>query len=197
MQKHKLPDPSYLREILSYDPVTGHLTYRERSADHMLTHAEDRRHAAAAAFNTMFAGKRAALGYDRHGYHKCKILGTHYAAHRVCWAIHYGEWPDGQIDHVNGVRTDNSISNLRAVTSRDNSRNRARSSRNTSGITGVVRSGEKWIAQIGVEGKTIHLGSFLTKQEAAVARKAAERKYGFDKAHGREPSDIINRRYDE
>ena len=197
MQKHKLPDPSYLREILSYDMDTGHLTYKEREAHHMLTHAEDRRASAAASFNTVFAGKRAAKGYDRVGYHKCKILGVHYAAHRVCWAIHYGEWPDGHIDHINGVRTDNSISNLRVVTPQQNARNRAMSSLNTSGVTGVVRSGRKWIAKIGVDGKSIHLGTFETKGAAASARKAAERMYGFCEDHGREPVEIINRRYNE
>jgi hypothetical protein len=102
-----------------------------------------------------------------------------YKAHRVIWCLHYGYWPAEQIDHINGVRHDNRLENLREATILENrifiSKN------NTSGIVGVSwhSPSGKWQAHIKINYKHINLGYFASKNLAIAARKAAEVKYSF------------------
>ncbi|WP_446719173.1 HNH endonuclease signature motif containing protein [Halocynthiibacter sp. C4] len=107
-------------------------------------------------------------------------------AHRVIWAMFYGRWPAKDIDHINGDRTDNRISNLRHVSRAENARNSSRSSANTSGRTGVykVKKSGKWNARIRVDGRFINLGFFKEFEAACAARAVAESKYGFSARHG-------------
>ncbi len=95
--------------------------------------------------------------------------------------------PSGEIDHINGDRTDNRICNLRDVTSAGNSCNRRRQDRNTSGVTGVAwdKRASRWQARIGLNGKQKYLGYFDSLDEAVAARKAAELELGFHPNHGR------------
>lgn len=91
-----------------------------------------------------------------------------------------GNKPGMHIDHRNGNRLDNRRANLRVVTPQRNQANRANGNRNnTSGHRGVVRyegpRGTRWRARIMVNGKSVHLGSFLTAAEAVAARRSAER----------------------
>lgn len=58
------------------------------------------------------------------GYGVLTMFGNQYRMHRVAWALHYGEWPANQIDHINRDRSDNRIANLRDATSRENNANR-------------------------------------------------------------------------
>jgi hypothetical protein len=108
-------------------------------------------------------------------------------AHRVAWALHYGEWPSDQIDHVNGDKTDNRLENLRIVTAQGNAKNRSLRSDNTSGHVGVywVRETKKWSAQIKVDGRQKTIGSFESLEDAVKARKAAEDLNGYHANHGR------------
>jgi hypothetical protein len=107
-------------------------------------------------------------------------------AHRIIWAIHYGQWPDGQIDHINHDRADNRIKNLRVVSHLDNHRNMSQFKNNTTGVPGVRFDARysSWVARITVNYKGVHLGSYKTKEEAIAARKAAEIKYDFHEKHG-------------
>ena len=106
--------------------------------------------------------------------------------HQVDQPIKLIVW-DNQVDHINGIRSDNKWSNLRHATQLENTRNRKKSSRNKSGVTGVIwdKSKEKWQARIGVCGKSITLGRFDDFDSAVISRKLAEVKYGFHKNHGR------------
>ncbi len=109
-------------------------------------------------------------------------------AHRLAFLYMTGKIPK-EVDHVNGVRTDNRWENLREVTRRDNTRNAHMLKTNTSGACGVSWSTDKnkWRAQIAINHKNIHLGYFDNIQEAVCARKEAEKKYGgFSKRHGKE-----------
>lgn len=101
-----------------------------------------------------------------------------YRAHRLMWFFVYGEWPGG-IDHINGDKLDNRISNLRKASHRQNQCNRSRQSNNTSGFKGVSfhKGNNKWVARIGENGKRILLGYFDDRAEASAAYAAAAPRY--------------------
>jgi hypothetical protein len=87
-------------------------------------------------------------------------------------------------DHINHNGLDNRRQNLRLVTVAENNKNKAAQSRNTVGICGVYMEGKQFRPSIRVNGKTIHLGRFDNLDEAVIARKNAEVKYGFHQNHG-------------
>ena len=126
-------------------------------------------------------------GYKKmNGYSYIYVDRKEYSVHWLSWLYVYGEWPKNQIDHINHIKTDNRIENLRDVTCGENQKNAPLQKTNTSGITGVVmcNSYGAWKAQIKVNRKTIYLGRHLDKFEAICARKSAEHKYGFHENHG-------------
>jgi len=132
------------------------------------------------------------VGYvdNQSGYVRVKFDNKPYQAHRLSWVYMYGEEPKGVIDHINHNKLDNSIANLRDVTDAENLKNRPMQSNNKSGYTGVYEVDGRWKACIGVEGKTVHLGTFNTIDEAIEARQEAEESLGFHKNHGLE--EVIN-----
>jgi len=97
-------------------------------------------------------------------------------AHRLAWALHNGEWPSKQIDHIDGDRANNRISNLREATQSQQIMNSKLRSDNTSGIKGVQQRKYGWTAYIAVDGKSTYLGHFDTKAKAIAARAEAEEK---------------------
>lgn len=110
------------------------------------------------------------------GYRRVCIDSKDHLAHRVVWLMAHGEWPHGEIDHINGVRTDNRLVNLRVLTSSQNKHNHHGRSDNKSGFTGVswFRSANRWRADITVDRKAIYLGSFHDINEAAAAYAKAK-----------------------
>lgn len=121
------------------------------------------------------------------GYIQVCLNNTLTLVHTIVWELHNGPVPDGkEIDHINRVRTDNRIENLRLVSRKDNQRNKGKYCNNVSGVTGVYfdKSVNKWLAFITLKGKTINLGKFLNKDDAIKARKDAEKLYGFSVGHG-------------
>ena len=110
------------------------------------------------------------------GYVVFRIDGFLYAAHRLAWFYAHGEWPR-VIDHINGDRADNRIQNLRSATQRENMWNRAKSTRNTSGLKGtcLLKNGQ-FRAQIVVNGRYYSLGQHDTAEAAhqAYVQAAAE-----------------------
>jgi hypothetical protein len=181
MAVRELPDPELLRKLLSYDPETGKLFWNYRPLDLF------EKMQAWAAWNTKWAGQEAFTSIDNHGYYQGRVCSRHMQAHRVIWAVVKGRWPSEQIDHINGIRTDNRLQNLREVSVSENRKNQRRRSNNTSGVTGVswARTKQKWLADIRVNGKQIYIGRFDDFEDAVAARKAAEAKYGFHENHGR------------
>lgn len=122
------------------------------------------------------------------GYWQVPFKGTVLLAHRIIYEMFNGPIPPGMtIDHINRVKTDNRIANLRLVSNVVNHRNMPRNTNNTSGVTGVIwdKVHGKWIAQIGVNGVMERIGSFADKEEAITARKDAEAKYCFHENHGK------------
>jgi len=105
-------------------------------------------------------------------YSRVWINGWH-PAHRVAWALYYGEWPNGSIDHINGDGQDNRIGNLRIATQAQNARNKKSVVGSSSKYLGVSRSGNKWSAQIKHSGNVIYLGRFDNEMDAALAYDCA------------------------
>ena len=103
------------------------------------------------------------------GYVTISVAGHSYKAHRLAWLICHGEWPSGQIDHINGIRTDNRLLNLRVVNNRENAENKRHATKlNKSGYLGVSwhKGQRKWRAEIKHKGKKIYLGTFATSEDA-------------------------------
>jgi len=95
---------------------------------------------------------------------------TSHKAHRLAWLYTYGEWPVGDIDHINECKGDNRIINLREATRAENMQNRSKANKNGhSGLLGVTKVGKKWLGQIHVDGVRHHLGRFESPQEAHAA----------------------------
>jgi hypothetical protein len=169
-----------LREFLEYRPETGNLHWKIRDKKWF----KDER--SANAWNAKLAGTLAFNFVDMNGYRSGTVLGRKTKSHRVIWLMVTGQKP-AQIDHINGVRTDNRWPNLRAVDHSENTKNAKRSKSNTSGTTGVFWDNEtrKWCARIGGDKSRKHLGRFNNIQDAIAARKAAEVTLGFHPNHGR------------
>ena len=172
-------------------PVLGRLTvqelrsrvaYNSESGEFTWLHCDTCR----ASWNSRFSGKKALCAPHSNGYLFGAIADRKMFAHRVAWAMHYGCWPDGEIDHVNHDKTDNRIANLRVVQRTQNAMNLSKSKRNSSGVTGVFKHTQtmRWQAQIRINRKSIHLGSFESFDDAIAARRKAEKQHGFHENHG-------------
>ena len=155
-----------LHRLLSYNPSTGVAVWL---GNYGRAHAGD------------LAGSRHTdpnKGYT--GYIAIGIGGRQYLMHRLIWFYVHGCWPANQIDHINGVKSDNRLANLREATVAENGRNVGPRLRNKSGFKGVTRAdtkAEKWQATIFVNGRQKHLGLYLTREEASAAYQAAATKY--------------------
>ena len=158
-----LPTVQQLNDRFTYSPESGDLVWK----------------------NGRRKGKVAGTGVSG-GYKAIRLDGCSILAHRLVWKMLKGEDPE-QIDHVNGVRVDNRIENLRSVTAKQQARNRKRVSTNTSGIMGVywIASRDVWEARIHTAGGMEWLGHFKCKLEAVSERLRAERKHNYHPNHNR------------
>jgi hypothetical protein len=168
-----LPNPSYLRERLRYEPETGKLYWRSNSA------MPD-------SWNTRWGGREAFTTVAVNDYRQGDVGNVKFYAHRVIWAMVCDEWPQDQIDHIDHDRGNNRFENLRVVEHADNGRNMKLNRKNTTGMHGVYWRNDccRWYARITHGGVTRHLGHFLTFEAAAAARKKAEVQFGFHTNHG-------------
>lgn len=180
MTKKDLPSPELLRKLLRYEPDTGKLFWKERPVDMFKTIKS------ANSWNTRYSGKEALAADNGHGYLKGSIFRKTTKAHRVAWAMYHGEWPNGDIDHINGIKDDNRIENLRDVNALENLKNRALFSNNTSGYNGVYwcKSMRKWQAYININGERKRLGYFDSIENAIIARRKSEIGQGYTDRHG-------------
>jgi len=163
-------EQSYLKSQLDYDADTGIFTWKAVSKFHKSRNGKE-------------AGTRHHTGYLH-----ISIDGKKYSAHRLAWLYVHGEFPEEFIDHINGVRDDNRIVNLRDVSHNVNCLNRKIQTSNTSGHPGVKNVSRyskrkkamitKFAADISVKGKRFYLGNFDTFEAAKSARVAAEKLYG-------------------
>ncbi len=185
MAAKALPSPEVLRQFLRYDDETGILYWRERGADGMVACFRYSAERMARTWNSRHAG-RPAGHVNRQGYVKVLLQGQIHSAHRIVLAMKHGAWPEGEVDHINGDKADNRISNLRVVTHQQNARNRPLRRDNMSGVSGVGLFRGKWRASIkGDSNEPIFLGEFDTLEDAAEARRSAESALGYHPNHGR------------
>jgi len=150
-----------LRELLHYDPETGLFTRLVVTC------------------NKVKIGDVAGT-LQGSGHIGIRVLGKIRQAHRLAWLYMTGEWPTGEVDHIDGVPTNNRWANLRDVTRPINMQNRRRAyANNKSGFLGVDYRPNlgKWAAQIGVNGAKIYLGLFDSPESAHDAYVSAKRKY--------------------
>lgn len=148
-----------LLEVLRYEPDTG-LFYRKVSTT-----------------NNVKVGDIAGTS-DNNGYIGISIDGSKYKAHRLAWFYTQGQWPSGIIDHINRIKFDNRIANLRDVADNVNSQNQGLPHKDSkTGFLGVTFGRGRYIAQIMINGKVKRLGGYRTPEEAHEAYLEAKRKY--------------------
>lgn len=140
-----------LRSLLDFNPETGELTWK-------VSRSRVKR--------GDLAGRIGDQGYVTVG-----LRGGFYRGHRLGFAIHYGRWASGLLDHINRNRSDNRICNLRECTNAENLRNTGLYASNRSGRKGAYfdKTAGKWRALIRVSGKKIYLGYFDTVDAAGDA----------------------------
>ena len=149
---------SRLKQVLHYEPETGQ-------------------------FTRVQAGRGVTVGpicgSECDGYRTVVIDGSSYRLHRLAFLYMEGEWPQAKVDHINGDRADNRWANLRHATIRQNSHNRKTRSDSKCGLKGVSWNArpQKWMARIGVDGKSKYLGVYKTPEEAHTAYVVAADRY--------------------
>lgn len=103
---------------------------------------------------------------NNQGYLRIAIKGKWYQAHRICWLLFYGKFPNESIDHINGVKTDNRIINLREANKSQNQMNSIKTGKTK--LFGVTANKGKFQAQANIDGIKTYLGRFDTEIEAAM-----------------------------
>lgn len=151
-----------LKRLLSYDPGTGIFT-------RLISWTKD------------YPVGSIAGRVDKDGYLRITVNRIVYSSHRLAWFYFYGVWPKGNIDHIDMNKKNNKISNLREDDLFENARNKDKLITNKSGYKGVAKNTRcnTWRSTITANRKTIYLGSFSNKEDAAIAYdKAAIRLHG-------------------
>jgi hypothetical protein len=145
-----------LKRVIRYEPDTGRFVWLAK-----VGHSK--------------VGSIAGSRHSR-GYWQVWIAGQQYMAHRLALFYVYGCWPSHDVDHINGIRDDNRLSNLREVSRGLNMQNQrlARVDSST-GLLGVVPNRARFAAQIRTNGKTVCLGTYDTPEEAHAAYVRAKR----------------------
>lgn len=145
-----------LKELLRYDPDTGHFTWLVNIR------------------GPAYVGRQAGATLNT-GYISIKVDKTYYTGHRLACLYMTGAWPKEQVDHINGVRSDNRWSNLREATRSQNQLNQKLRTTSKTGVKGVYWSSHKrrFVAQFTTLGVRTLVGQFKTVEEAAAAIQAA------------------------
>jgi len=155
---NKMVDIDRLRELLGYNPKTGAFTWKQRRGS---------------------AAKGSVAGHqDESGYIQIRIDGRLCLGHRLAWAMQHGEWPQRYIDHINGNKHDNRMSNLRLCSQSQNGANSGPLKNSRSGVRGVYwhKQEGKWHVQLckNYKKKSYGLYDSLEVAEKVALRAASE-----------------------
>lgn len=147
-QKLRETNYEYFAQLVDYDPGTGSFTWKRR-------------------LGSRRSGKPAGT-LAPHGYWVLTLDGIRYYGHRVAWLLHTGTWPVKDIDHIDGDKSNNQLSNLRLASSAQNSQNVSRHKDSTSPYKNVYWDARvnKWHVKIMKERKWYHFGSYYDIEEA-------------------------------
>lgn len=143
-----------LREAFEYNSLTGIFVRKQTRG-------------------TAMAGSQAGC-LMKTGYLGIRIGSKLWLAHRLAWLYVNGKWPGHQIDHINGVRADNRIANLRDATPSLNSQN-TRHGRGTTGLLGAHIRDDHFRSSISAGNRRVNLGTFATAEQAHNAYIQAKR----------------------
>ena len=145
----------YLKSILDFDPSSGIFYWKVKRPNINIGDL--------------------ANNIGKNGYVRISIKNKKYYAHRLAWLYVYGEFPTNQIDHINRIRTDNRIQNLRDVKQSENVQNASIRKNKTVKSRGVAlcKKTNKYRARIRLNGKEIYLGYFSTEEKAYAAYRHA------------------------
>jgi hypothetical protein len=173
-------DADTARQLVRYEPETGLLFWRRREPRFFKV-GRSGRDAYCDNWNRRYAGREAVSKINADGYKVGWFLKRQVKAHRLAWFLHYGEWPD-VIDHINRVRTDNRIANLRSVTRAQNNRNKLICEAREDDAVGIVQNPcGTWAAFVAPLGQYFQLGTWDTEAEARAARNAVARFINADR----------------
>jgi hypothetical protein len=147
-----------LKEYLHYNPDTGDFIWVKSPAYFLQT------------------GNIAGHISKSTGYSIVKLKGIKYKAHKLAWLFSYGTWPKSKIDHIDCIKHNNILSNLREVTDSQSSCNIKRNSLNSSGVKNIGwhKGSNRWRVRIAVKGKPAYCGYFSSLEEAekiAIAKR--------------------------
>lgn len=158
---------SRLKELLEYDPAIGVFIWKNKSAPRSKIKVGS------------IAGK-----IRKDGYLRISVDGYRYLEHRLARFYVHGEFPFGAqnfIDHIDGNKSNNQLSNLRVCTNAENMRNRGKNSNNTTGYKGVrkdERDGRYYPRiQNPTAGRYESLGGYATPEEASIVYEAKSIEY--------------------
>ncbi|MDV0393188.1 HNH endonuclease [Enterobacter roggenkampii] len=167
LKKQLLMSVGDIRDLIDYNPETGVLTAKVN-----------------------FSGRQAGsvIGSQTwQGYYAFSLFGKKCFAHRLAWLLHYGEWPSQPIDHINGIKTDNSIRNLRLCSLSQNQFNKPTQKNNTTGVKGVYwnKRDKRYVASVQFNGKKYSAGHHKDIESAKEAvMKLREKLAGEFTNHG-------------
>lgn len=169
-----------LSDLLDSNTETGEITFKFRDVG-WFDHCKNPM-ASASRWNGRLANKPAFTTINTSGYLCGRVLNKTLMAHRVIWAIHNGSFPDFEIDHINGDKMDNKLSNLRLATLTQNQHNTGLRATNSTGYKGVSfrKNQGRFTSSISVNSKSVHLGSFDTAELASEAYQIAAKRYHKD-----------------
>ena len=139
----------HILSIYRYDPNDGNIYFKQNIGNKK-------------------AGQKAGSICKNNDYSRIKFGKKSKLSHRVAWFLYYGKWPKNFIDHINGIKNDNKIENLREATRRQNSLNKKihRDGQLIGAHYDKHKYKKKWIAKMSINGKSKFLGSYATKEEA-------------------------------
>jgi hypothetical protein len=152
-----------LKKYLTYDPETG--LFRWKIARRRIKAGE-------------VAG---CLRPD--GYVNIMVLSKKYLAHRLAWLYVHGKFAEDFMDHINGIKNDNRIINLRSVTRSENQKNMSLRKNSISGVIGVAWNKRDQVWQVNIQ--RIGYGSFKSKSDAIKKSKEVYKELGFHENHGK------------